>query len=248
MPVARLDGSPAVLKVQWPDRESEHEANALAAWGGNGAVRLIDYDAERRALLIERCEPGTPLSAENPNLAMEILIGLLPRLWIPAPAAIPSLSDEVTRWFQSLPRRWQRAGRPIERRLVDAALESMHSLVSTQGDQVLVHQDLHADNVLRAKREPWLAIDPKGLIGEPAYETGSLLRNPRLQLLQMPYPARILARRIDQLAEELDVDHARIRNWGLAQAVLSAWWSVEDSGSVGKFSLACAELLAAIKA
>src|SRR5207302_6189029 len=63
---------PRRLEGAWPDRESEHEANALAAWGGNGAVRLIDYDAERRALLIERCEPGTPLSAENPNLAMEI--------------------------------------------------------------------------------------------------------------------------------------------------------------------------------
>jgi len=226
VPVARLDGSPAVLKVQWPDRESEHEANALAAWGGNGAVRLIDYDAERRALLIERCEPGTPLSAENPNLAMEILIGLLPRLWIPAPAAIPSLSDEVTRWFQSLPRRWQRAGRPIERRLVDAALESMHSLVSTQGEQVLVHQDLHADNVLRAKREPWLAIDPKPLSGEREFAVAPIVRGGELG-----HSRQALLGRLDRVCSALSLDRERARGWTIAQAVAWAPFGKDDPSS-----------------
>ncbi len=113
-------------------------------------------------------------------------------------------------------------------------------------EPVLLHGDLHHENILAAEREPWLAIDPKGLVGEPAYEVGAWLRNPMPQLLDMPQPGRILARRINQLAEELGFDRARLRDWGLAQAMLSAWWSMEDSGGLSIFSITCAELLAAI--
>ena len=97
------------------------------------------------------------------------------------------------------------------------------------------------------ERQPWLAIDPKGLIGEPAYETGSWLRNPYPQLLEMPQPGRMLARRIDQFAEELGFDRARVRDWAVAQAVLAAWWGMEDSGYISDTALRIAELLAAIK-
>jgi streptomycin 6-kinase len=114
-------------------------------------------------------------------------------------------------------------------------------------EPMLLHGDLHHDNILAAQREPWLTIDPKGLVGEPAYETGALLRNPLPQLLEVPQPGRVLARRVNQLAEELDFDRARVRGWGLTQAVLSAWWSVEDFGDVSDFAIACAELLASIK-
>jgi streptomycin 6-kinase len=113
---------------------------------------------------------------------------------------------------------------------------------------VLLHGDLHQDNILAATRRPWLAIDPKGVVGEPAYETAACLHNPQPQLLNMPQPGRVLARRVDQLAEELNLDRARVRGWGLAQAVLAAWWGVEDGGHVWDAALGCAELLAAIKA
>ena len=119
-------------------------------------------------------------------------------------------------------------------------------LSASMAAPVLLHGDLHHDNILAAQRHPWLAIDPKGLIGEQAYETGALLRNPLQQLLQVPQPSRILSRRIDQLAEELALDRMRIRGWGLAQAVLSAWWSVEDHGLIGRNAIICAELLASI--
>jgi streptomycin 6-kinase len=114
-------------------------------------------------------------------------------------------------------------------------------------EPMLLHDDLHRDNILAAQRESWLAIDPKGLIGEPAYETGALLRNPLPQLLELPQPGRILAWRVNQLAEELDFDRARVRGWGLAQAVLSAWWSVEEFGDVSDTAIACAEVLTSIK-
>ena len=117
-------------------------------------------------------------------------------------------------------------------------------------DPVLLHGDLHHENILEAERESWLAIDPKGLVGEAAYETGALLRNQLSVVFEDSQPGRVMARRVDQLAEELGLDRTRVRGWGLAQAVLSAWWDVEDFGRLGDFDMAvltCAELLAVIK-
>jgi len=114
-------------------------------------------------------------------------------------------------------------------------------------DLVLLHGDLHHENILAAQRQPWLAIDPKGIIGEAAYETGSWLRNPYPGLMKLPQPGRTLARRIDQFAEKLGFERARIRDWAVAQAVLSVWWGIEDFGYVEDEALAIAELLASIK-
>jgi streptomycin 6-kinase len=107
-------------------------------------------------------------------------------------------------------------------------------------EPVLLHGDLHHWNILTSEREPWLALDPKGVVGEPGYEIGPLLLNPTLQ------PGHVLARRIDQLAEELGLDRERLLGWGLAHAVLSAWWSVEDHGHGWEEAITCAELLAAL--
>jgi len=110
-------------------------------------------------------------------------------------------------------------------------------------EPVLLHGDLHHDNILAAERQPWLAIDPKGLVGEPEYEVGALLRNPMPGLLAIPHPERVLARRLDILAESLGFDRDRLRAWGLAQAVLAAWWSIEDHGQGWETWIACAALL-----
>jgi streptomycin 6-kinase len=108
-------------------------------------------------------------------------------------------------------------------------------------DPVVVHADLHHENILR-RGDGWVAIDAKGVIAEPAYETGALLRNPRPWLLDAPDPGRVLRRRADQLADALELDVARVRGWAYAQAVLSAAWHVED-GEDPSFSLTVAELL-----
>ena len=147
------DGTPVVLKVVHPHRESEHEADALRAWDGDGAIRLLAQDGD--ALLLERCEPGTPLSAAGQDAALDVLIELLPRLWRPAGEPFHSLADEAAWWFPKLPRT----------KLGDAARESIESLAGTQGEQVLLHQDLHGDNVLAAEREPWLVDRPEAARG-----------------------------------------------------------------------------------
>src|SRR5579859_7333229 len=105
-------------------------------------------------------------------------------------------------------------------------------------EPMLLHGDLHHDNILMAGRQPWLAIDPKGLVGEPAYETGALLRNALARVFSASQPQRVLARRVDQLAAELGLDRVRICGWGLAQAVLSVWWGIEDSGYVSNEMIA----------
>jgi len=102
-------------------------------------------------------------------------------------------------------------------------------LLDSMAAPVLLHGDLHHENILRAQRQPWLAIDPKGLAGEPAYEVGAHLRNLPAHLLAQPQPERFIARRADILAEELGLDRDRLLGWGLAQAVLSAWWCIEDN-------------------
>jgi streptomycin 6-kinase len=220
--VTGSDGTPAVLKIQFPDRESEHEAAALARWDGDGAIRLLAHDADRHALLLERCEPGTPLSEVPPDEALDVMVGLLPRLWKPAEAPFRFLGEEARWWAEQLPGRWERAGRPFERRLLEAALEVLEYLPRSQSEPVLLHQDLHADNVLRARREPWLVIDPKPLVGEREFGIGALVRGEELGR----GPERAL-RRLARLTGELSLDADRARGWVLAQTLA---WALDDEG------------------
>ena len=121
------------------------------AWGGDGAVRLLAYDAERRALLLERCRPGTTLWELDDDAAGDVVAGLLPRLWKPPPHTLRLASDLALRWIDELPRQWHATGRPFERSLLDAAVDALRELGPTQGPLVLSNEDFHAGNVLRAR-------------------------------------------------------------------------------------------------
>jgi streptomycin 6-kinase len=213
IPATRSDGSAAVLKIQFPDRESEHEGAALAHMKGNGAIRLIDQDPARRALLLERCVPGTPLTSLDADAALDVMAGLLPRTWRPAGPPFRPLAEEAGWWAADLESTWRAAGRPFDRRLLDAALEALRTLPSSQGEQVLVNQDLHAGNVLRAEREPWLVIDPKPLSGEREFGMASTVRDATGR--------DAVLRRLDRLTSELGLDRERARLWTMAQTV--AW-------------------------
>jgi streptomycin 6-kinase len=206
----------AVLKVQFPHGEDEHEAEALRVWNGDGAVRLLAHDEERHALLLERCVPGTHLREVGADAALDVAVSLLPRLWKPAGAPFRPLAEEASGWAERMPATWEAAGRPFERRLLEAALEALRELPSTQGEQVLLHQDLHADNILAAHREPWLAIDPKPLTGEREFGVAALVR-----AFELGATRRDLLHRLDRLTSELGLDRDRAARWTLAQTV--AW-------------------------
>jgi streptomycin 6-kinase len=223
-PAARDGDWSFVLKLQFPHRESDHEATALRAWQGNGAVQLIDEARDLGALLIERCIPGTHLADAGSESALPILAELIQRLAIPIAEPFTPLADEAHRWAENLPSRWEAAGRPFERLLVDRALELLVPLAGSQGEQVLIHQDLHAHNVLRAQRDPWLAIDPKPLHGEIEFALAPIVRSHELG-----HSRHAVLHRLDYLSETLGVDRTRSRDWCLAQTVA---WSIEGSTSL----------------
>jgi streptomycin 6-kinase len=219
LPVKREDGTDAVLKFFFPDRESLLEGMALEKWNGDGAVRLLSQDPPRDALLLERCIPGTPLSEVDPEISIEVLIRLLPRLWKATDASpFRSLAEEAAWWASYLRPNWEGAGRPFEERLIDAALDALAVLPQTQGEQVLLHMDLHGLNVLRAEREPWLVIDPKPLVGEREFGLAPIIRS-----VELGEGKDMVRRRLDRLSGELGMDRERARLWCLAQTVA---WSI----------------------
>ena len=222
-PVTTANGMPAVMKIQFPGRESEHEAEALKRWNGHGAVKLIDHDAAHHALLIERCEPGFSLSAVPTDEALSVIIELLPRLWIKADKPFNSLRDESLTWTEELKRCWERGGRPFERELLNGALEALENLRRTQGEQVLLNQDLHGGNVLRAAREPWLVIDPKPLVGEKEFIA------PLIRCHEFGHNRKDVIHRLDRLTSALGLDRERARLWSFAQTLA---WSFEGDHAI----------------
>ena len=211
----------AVLKINFPDDESEQEPEALRAWDGDGAVRLLAYDVERRALLLERCRPGTTLLELDDDGAGDVVAGLLPRLWKPPPQTLRLASDLALRWIDELPRQWHATGRPFERSLLDAAVDALRTLGPTQGPLVISNEDFHAGNVLRSAREPWLAIDPKPIAAEREFTLLAMIRDRPDEVLAGPRPLPRLRRRLDRLSSDLSLDRERMRDWTIAHTI--AW-------------------------
>ena len=200
-----------VLKLNAPSHvEADREADALAAWQGAGAVRLLARDDERRALLLERCLPGTRLwDAEEDEVG--VMTELLQRLQLELDDDHPfvRLADEADRWAWDVAVRYEEAGAPFERPLLELALDVYRTV--DRSASWLVNQDLHGGNVLRAEREPWLVIDPKPLVGERELEATGPLRN-----------TADVWRWLDALTE-LGFDRERARGWGVAQNLAWAW-------------------------
>jgi streptomycin 6-kinase len=250
-PAIHSDGTSVVVKACLPDGETE-QVEALRLFDGHGMVRLLEYDEGDEVMVLERLQPGTLLSTvEDDEKATSIAAAVMRQMWRPVSQEHPF--PTVFDWgkgFVCLRQHYGGECGPFPSSLLEEAESLFAELNASMTDQVLLHGDLHHENILAAEREPWLAIDPKGLVGEPAYETGALLRNQLSVVFEDPQPVRVMARRVEQLAGELGLDRVRIRGWGLAQAVLSMWWSIEDFGHLGDYdleTLACAELLAVIK-
>jgi streptomycin 6-kinase len=239
-PATLSDGGQAVLKLNFPEEESAYEADALMHWRGEGAVRLLEVDRERNALLIERAGPGTSLwEVEDDEEATVIAASVMARLWLrPPPDTNPfrRLADEAERWTAQLRSDWEALGRPFEQRLVDAAAAATRQLAGSQAKLAVCHQDLQGSNVLKAQREPGLAIDPKPIVAEPAFDVGSLLRDRRWSI-----DRAIIQRRLDLLAAELDLDRDRMQGWGLVHAL---HWGVGPD-KIEPDLVECARLLAA---
>lgn len=244
IPVTCSDGVAAVLKVPVVDDENHFEAAALRCYGGNGAVRLYEADPGTGALLLEHAQPGTPLSDDpDRDAAIDIMCALLRRLRRPpAPSQpFPLVRDLVERWSTDWSALYDRHDRPFSDRLVRQALILARQLGTPEAHEVLVNRDAHLGNALAAQREPWLLIDPKPLVGEPAFDGGYLL----LDLLGGAATADAASYLADRVAAGLGVAAPRVRAWALARAVENAMWCLHDGDDPGEH-IAIATLLAAI--
>ncbi len=225
--VQQSDGTRAVLKLGMPHMEGEHEIQALRFWAGDPAVYLLDADEARNAMLLERCEPGTVLRQLPEPEQDGVMAAMLRRLWrVPAtPHPFRPLAAMVAQWSNETMadrHRWPDAG------LVQAGLQLFAELARPSPTDVLLATDLHAGNVLRAQRVPWLVIDPKPFVGDPAYDATQHLLN-CMERLQAD-PEHLIGR----FADRLEIEPARLRLWLLARAAAES----RDNWDDGWFTLA----------
>jgi streptomycin 6-kinase len=214
-------GPDLVLKIAWRHPEAEHEADALRAWNGQGAVRLHAtdrIDARTVALLLERCRPGTALAARPEAEQDTVIAGLLHRLWIaPEPGhGFRSLQVMCEAWADEFDAKDPAVGATIDPGLAREGVGLFRTLPATSGRSVLLCTDLHAGNVLAAAREPWLVIDPKPYVGDPTYDALQHLLNCDERLQSEP---RRLAWR---MADLLGLDRDRLMLWLFARCVLES--------------------------
>jgi streptomycin 6-kinase len=230
-PATREDGTPVVLKLGMPHLEGEHEIEGLRFWAGDPTVRLLDADDELNAMLLERCEPGSSLRSLPETEQDVVIAGLLRRLWRApsAPHPFRPLSAMTRSWSEET---IAQAGRWPDPGLVREGLRLFDELPLGAPTTVLLATDLHAGNVLRARREPWLVIDPKPFVGDPAFDATQHLLNCEMRLRADPQG---LIRRV---ADLLGVDDERVRLWMFAR--LAAEPRADWSGA----SLALARALA----
>ncbi|WP_078863927.1 aminoglycoside phosphotransferase family protein [Streptomyces sp. AcH 505] len=216
LPVTRADGVPAVLKLQILDDETAGEPVALRAWGGEGAVRLLEYDGATGTLLLEALDPSRDLSRVEIREAVRIIAGTLARLTaVPAPAGLRTLGDIVARMLERVPGVLRAVDDPGERRLLADCAAAVREVAGEPGDRLL-HWDLHFDNVLAAERAPWLAIDPKPLAGDPGFELLPALHN--------RFEAADVRWRFDLMTEVMGLDRQRAGAWTLARVLQIALW------------------------
>lgn len=213
---------PVILKLGFDRRGLNQEASALKAFAGFGVVTVL---AESDGmLLLERAIPGVSLQSYFPakeSDAIPILCGSLKRLHqapIPSDHPLPHIKD----WLKTLDEKWD-----IQALYLQEARDLRDYLLSTSESEVLLHGDLHHDNILQQDKE-WLVIDPKGVIGEPAYEVAAFIRNPIPLLLREKDAVSIIHSRINGIAEILELPQDRIIDWCFVQAVLAWVWALED--------------------
>jgi streptomycin 6-kinase len=203
------------LKLGLPHLEGEHEIAGLHFWAGTPTVQLLEADEEHNAMLLERCQPGTSLRALPEQEQDAVLAPLLRRLWRVPPEFHPfrPLSTMLAYWSQEA---WTRAEHWSDPGLVKEGLHLFQELAETAPEQVLLATDLHAGNVLQAQREPWLAIDPKPFVGDPAYDATQHLLNCQDRLRSEPKET------IRRWADLLQLETERVRLWTFARIAVQA--------------------------
>jgi streptomycin 6-kinase len=237
------DGNPAILKVGFPHPELFTEMDALAEFRGQSCVQLLSSDRDLGALLLERIDPGTMLTEvqrkddeDATAIAAQVMrsVSVIPR----NAGAFPRVED----WAAGLAA--PNLPNVIPREMTVYAQEIAEMLGQSAREERLLHGDLHHMNILRSSARGWTAIDPKGVIGDPAFEAARFLRNG--SVLESPDPSALTRRRVEILSAELGYEPGRIAGWGYVDCMIGACWSAEDGGGDWAYPLECARILGEI--
>lgn len=228
-PAIRKEGIEAVIKIGfYKDKEFKSEVNALEAFNGKGVIKLLEKDMDNSVILIERVKPGKPLATlNNDEQETRILAKMIRKISRP----LNNLDGFIAlkQWRKELDEYCKTDGNelfPIK--LARRACELFDYLIDTSEESVLVHGDLHHDNVLSLNNGGWVVIDPKGVVAEPCFEVATMIRNPYKRLLKIEKLEKLLCKRIMILAEDLKFEPKRIRQWCLAETVLTGVWCMKD--------------------
>jgi len=213
---------PVVLKIGFDTQDIRKEFTALTTYAGNGSIKIIDHYPEYNALLLEQAEPGSSLVSFFPDrddeavLCAATIMQQLHKARLPENSCLQTLNE----WFMDL----QKPPKVDNIYHIHKAQALLKHLVATQTHTVLLHGDLHHDNILLSTRG-WIAIDPKGLIGDPGYEIYAFLRNPHPHTLK---PSHIIARRLQLFSDYLSIDIRRLHGWVYVRATLEACWTINS--------------------
>lgn len=228
LPVLGSKGEEWVLKVSVPHDEFSREIHALKHFNGRGSACLIAANPEEGWMLMERLLPGTQLvDVLDEQQVIPIAVSVMQRLW--SPVTEPQLFISLEKWLRSLEQLDTQASlqQLVSKKLKDFVTSRAKELISNQGEPVLLHGDLHHYNILQHQSE-WLAIDPKGIIGEREFEIGAFLRNP-LCVVEDPLETKELARNLDWVIDLTAFNRERVLSWCIIQAILCVCWYVEDT-------------------
>ncbi|MEH7275021.1 aminoglycoside phosphotransferase family protein, partial [Neobacillus vireti] len=217
-------GTPFILKLGVPNFDTGNEMVTLYAYGGDGCAELLKSDMENGVMLLERLIPGRMLSAESDEM---VVIENYLKVWkaIRRPLAEGTSTPTLTHWFDGLTRYRNTGEGPISLEHVQLAEDFFQQVMATSEGSQLLHGDLHHENILYSEEKGWIAIDPKGVAGDPYFDIISFLIN---QLDEKPNPKSSLKLRVDTISEQLGLNRKRLLKAAIALGTLYACWGVED--------------------
>lgn len=240
-PCVCADGSEAVLKIGFPGEAVNifNEMKMLKYLDGRNSVELLRFDEKRFAFLLEKLTPGKNLKTIYQNdeaKAVEIVIEVMRAFWQKAPedSNFPRLED----WFKGFD---SAAKTEFPASYIKRARKFFDELTESK-QKMLLHGDFHHENILSATREPFLAIDPKGIVGDIGYDISIFLINHAGWLKSEPDLRGKLDKAIRKFAESFEIEPQNVRKWVFAHTVLSAWWTFEENCENWKDELAFAEI------
>lgn len=232
---------PVVLKISYDEQSIINEKRALANFGPHGSIKLLDYNSQYKALFLQQAIPGITLKSlyrDNPDYVMNCYVETMQKLHHQQQLLEESNSTHIADWLKALD---EPSLKQILTTLLNKAIELRNKMLASPKPLIFLHGDLHHDNILKHGSE-WLAIDPKGVIGEAEFEIAAFDFMYINELTATSDVKSLFAKRVELLAQESGLDAQRIKDWVFVRLILMAAWFIEDNGDPG-WAIKLAELI-----